>query len=187
MSRYQRLIRDHHDSRMAAKASLLLVPTVNEVNEISPAPPVCQMPPVVASAPAPFRTPPAAPVAFAPMPAPIDAPAGPLEPQLAAALGLDPALPWMHPPMVGREVAASRPPRGWNGVLPAGCCHRDLCAKLGPCPHAVARCGAAPVEPTEPELDPQLDMELDPEFAGPAIRPALTIRRMADVWGREPG
>lgn len=57
-----------------------------------------------------------------------------------AALGLDPALPWVRPPLVRHDVEPSRPPAGWDGALPPGCCHRDLCPILGPCPHAATRC-----------------------------------------------
>ncbi len=60
----------------------------------------------------------------------------------AEAVGLNPRLIWARVACAPIHVEPSTAPAGWNGQLPGGCCHRDLCSVLGICPHAVARCGA---------------------------------------------
>lgn len=80
--------------------------------------------------------------------APDPAPALPPDPRQltrgeAGALGLNPRLRWMRV-ACGGEVEPTIPPADWNGTLPAGCMHRNLCNVLGPCPHATARCHGEP-------------------------------------------
>jgi hypothetical protein len=57
-----------------------------------------------------------------------------------AALGPEPALPWVH--VSTAPVAATLPPAGWEGTIPAGCGVPAVCHVLGPCPcHAASgRC-----------------------------------------------
>ena len=50
-----------------------------------------------------------------------------------SALGLDPALPWVH--VSTEPVAASIPPTAWDGTVPDGCGVPHACRVLGPCPH----------------------------------------------------
>ena len=55
------------------------------------------------------------------------------EREAIAALGLDPALHWVH---VSQEpVEPSVPPEGWEGVAPDGCGTPLVCGSLGPCRH----------------------------------------------------
>ena len=58
----------------------------------------------------------------------------------ATALGLDPSLPWVR--VSTAPVAATLPPTGWEGTLPAGCGVPAVCHGLGSCPYhaASSRC-----------------------------------------------
>ncbi|MFT4037204.1 MAG: hypothetical protein QM692_03410 [Thermomicrobiales bacterium] len=67
-----------------------------------------------------------------------------LTPAEVEAAGLNPRLRWMRVACAGEPVEPSQPPADWDGTLPAGCCHRNLCHVLGPCPHALTRCVATP-------------------------------------------
>lgn len=69
---------------------------------------------------------------------------GRITPAEAAAIGLDPLLTWMRVTCVGKPVEPSTLPANWAGALPPSCFHARTCQLLGPCPHAVARCGATP-------------------------------------------
>jgi hypothetical protein len=51
----------------------------------------------------------------------------------AVALGLDPALRWVHVSRV--PVEATVPPEGWEGIAPTGCGAPHVCGPLGPCHH----------------------------------------------------
>jgi hypothetical protein len=52
----------------------------------------------------------------------------------AAALGLDPALQWVH--VYRGPVEETSPPADWDGTLPGDCGTPALCVRLGPCPGA---------------------------------------------------